>query len=229
MWDGEYVNQYSKAVVECVAGKHKFSATVTHLVHSKSGCAKCSGRYVRTQLETENLINEIPKVKFIKWESTYKTNKSRANVFCLACGNYWSATPASLLSNGSGCPSCAKTGFNPSIISSLYVLRSYCGESMKIGISNNHNKRIAKLSKSTPFCFELVDLIVGDGSLISSLEKAIHSITDECEFSLKFDGFTEWRKWNPKIHEWIDFIKNNAAIVEKMSKDDISSLLISMI
>lgn len=227
-WDCGYRNQKSIAVVNCLVCGHEFKSSVTNLTDSKNGCPKCSGKYKWTPEERITQINKINSISFVRWESEYKNCRSKAIVSCSLCGNEWGAQVISLISAGRRCPSCSKTGFNPSIGASLYVLRSACGKLMKIGISNNHKKRLAKLSKSTPFDFVLVDLVCGNGALISNLEVAIHSITDECEFGFKFDGFTEWRKWDSKIHEWIDFIKNNAAIVEKMSKDDISSLLISM-
>lgn len=224
-WDGEYRNQNSKAVVRCVHDGFEWSSKVTHLVHSGTGCSKCSKQYVSTRIEKEEQIHKLKNIKFIKWESEYKTNASKAIMECLIDGNVWSASASSLLLQGTGCPACAKHGFNASKSAVLYVLRSECGTMMKVGISNKKQQRFKQLEKRTPFTFTCIELFYGRGSLIAKLEKAIHSITTRADLKISFDGFTEWRVFDPKIHKWLAIINEKSDHLYNIDHKEIAALI----
>ena len=227
-WDGEYENQYSRAIVRCVSAGHEWGATITQLIHSGSGCPRCSGKYVYTRCERECQINGLQDIKFVGWESTYKTNKSKAIVECLKDGHVWTASVVSLLNNGSGCPVCTKYGFDASKDASLYALRSKCGGKIKIGISNNHRRRLARLAAVTPFEWECVEIIHDSGDFIERLETVIHSITKQADFDFKFEGFTEWRDWVPEIFAWFDFINRSRDLARKMNNVELSMVLLGI-
>ena len=74
---------------------------------------------------------------------------------------------------------------------------------MKIGISNYYAQRHRRLERSTPFRWGCIELIHGDGALVASAEKGLLELTEPVAFTEKFDGFTEWRKWDNRLPSWI--------------------------
>lgn len=196
----EYVNCHSKAECKCNECGHSWSALVTHLIRGKSGCSKCSKVYKCSQEEIENNLNSINGMKFIRWNGEYKSNKSKAVMQCKN-GHEWIASVKHLILNRSGCPTCAPGGFSPCKSGTLYLLRSECGQYVKVGISNKHTQRIRDLSRGTPFAFDVIELYHNeDGKEIARLEKEFHRKYESAGFS-GFDGATEWIKFSPKLLE----------------------------
>lgn len=71
----------------------------------------------------------------------------------------------------------------------------------KIGISNNHKKRIKQLKSSTPFGFNIIEIFSDDsGEKISNIERMFHKKYESAGFS-GFDGATEWLKFSPELLE----------------------------
>jgi len=135
-------------------------------------------------------INSIDGIKFNSWSSgEYKNKNSKALVFC-GSGHFWSASVTNLL-GGSGCPYCAKYGYQLDKKGYLYALRSECGRYLKVGISNTPSRRHKQLEKTTPFKFNLVEQMSGDGVKIAELEKYFHGKYERAGFT-GFDGCTEW-------------------------------------
>lgn len=197
---GGYVNCYSKAECVCNECGRLWDAHVTHLIRGKSGCAKCSKVYKRQQEEVENNLNSIDGVKFIRWDGAYKSNKSKAVMQCKN-GHEWCASVNHLILNRSGCPTCYSGGFSPHNPGSLYLLRSECGQFVKVGISNKYKQRIRALISGTPFLFNVIELYHNhDGKEIARLEKEFHSKYESAGFT-GFDGATEWLKFTPELLE----------------------------
>ena len=90
-------------------------------------------------------------------------------------------------------------GFDRTKDGFLYVLRSDCGQYMKIGITNNPERRNTELTRDTPFQFTRIELIEGTGEQIANLEKELLAEYQPAEFDNHFDGYTEWRLWNDSI------------------------------
>lgn len=206
-WDGEYSGSYSKVICRCDAG-HEWSASVHNLL-AGSGCPRCavirtSGRQRVSTAERIAQINTIPNVDFVRWcDGDYRNAHSKAVCRCGA-GHEWVTSVTSLIIQGTGCPRCAEYGYNPSKVSTLYALRSECGTMVKVGISNDYERRQRELTVRTPFSWSCVGMIHSDGALIASLEKAFHGMTEPVTFTETFDGYTEWRKWVPEITDWFN-------------------------
>lgn len=100
--------------------------------------------------------------------------------------------------SGQGCPKCAKHGFNTNKEGYLYVLVSHSLEFMKIGISNNPSVRIRQLKNATPFTFDILEMVKGEGTNILALEKSLHKFFINAKLS-GFDGCTEWFKFDITI------------------------------
>lgn len=214
-WRDGYKNAFSRAVCRCTIDGFEWAASISDIVSGGTGCPQCAGMRRWTAEERVEQINAKPNVTFVRWVGSYKTAHSKALCKCDVDGVEWVASVSSLLHGGSGCPRCAEYGFNPSKPGTLYILRSDCGSLVKIGISNDHEKRHRDLKRATPFDWSCIELLHGNGEAIADMEKELHSITEQATFSQPFDGFTEWRKWEPRLLKWVDRYRTRLARYNK--------------
>lgn len=103
-----------------------------------------------------------------------------------------------MVNMGTGCPRCAKYGYQLDKTGYLYALRSECGRYVKIGISNNPSQRHRQLELATPFNFNLVEQVHGDGVKIAGLEKSFHEKYESAGFT-GFSGATEWLVFSDEL------------------------------
>lgn len=107
---GEYVNNRTPIEVRCrVCGK-RWPAKPLHLLHGH-GCRDCHyrGQSERQFKSNEQFLRELKSANdSITPLEEYRGALSRIHVRCDVCGYDWLVTPASLLSNGTGCPRCAR-------------------------------------------------------------------------------------------------------------------------
>lgn len=190
-WHGDYSGSRSVAVVSCVSKNHKWKASVTDVVHNRTGCPECYGNKKITQQNAEERINEIKNVKFIRWSGEYKNSYSKATVMCEVDGAEWNVRASTIMNGLSGCPRCAKGGFDRSKVGTLYALRSDCGSYVKVGISNKPLIRYKQLRIATPFDFSVIEEVVCDGSKIADLERNFHKRYKSANLN-GFQGCTEW-------------------------------------
>ena len=127
----------------------------------------------------------------------YSGAHTKVTIHCPEHGMFEQTPNAHL--NGNGCPGCAEYGFDRTKDGFLYVLRSDCGQYMKIGITHYPEQRQAQLSRATPFSFKRIELIEGPGEQIAKLEKELLAEYQPAGFTETFDGSTEWRLWDDSI------------------------------
>ena len=99
------------------------------------GCAVCSGVVRKTTEEYEKEL--FDKALPFKLCSEYYSCMTKAKHQCLECDNIWEVKPHDIL-HGSGCPKCAKQGFNPYRPAMLYYVRLTNPEGLtfyKIGVT----------------------------------------------------------------------------------------------
>lgn len=207
-WIGGFNGAASKALCRCEIDGFEWSSAARDLISGK-GCPQCGG--VRRLKEDEQIarINESGRglFSFSRWDGEFKNSKSKAVCIC-SLGHEWTARITSIVSNGSGCPKCCSKGYNPSLTGYLYALRSKCGEMVKIGISNNYEKRHIKLSRTTPFKWYCVGVIeCKNGDTIQKLERLFLGALDRVDLKDNFDGYTEWRKWDDLVGDFFRSIK----------------------
>lgn len=207
-WFGEYNGRSSKAICECLIDGNQWCANISDLLGKGSGCPECKRKAIGDLYRTPatnrvDQINSNDNISFIRWDGEYKNSNSKAVCKCKICKIEWSARIDSLI-RGHGCPSCATGGYDKAKIGTLYALRSACGSMVKIGISNNYKKRHVDLRSQTPFEWECIELLHGDGKAISELERIFLEMTKPASLSKEFNGHTEWRKWDPRITSWFD-------------------------
>lgn len=199
-WVDEYKNAFSKALVRCSVDNYAWSASVNDFVNNGIGCPQCQGKRRWKSDERIEQINSLENILFLSWVGEFNGGRSKANVRCSLDNYVWSAAVNDLVNGGKGCPSCANGGYDPSKAGFIYALRSECGMYVKIGISNDPKRRHKELEKRTPFKFNLVEQISGDGAKIAELEKYFHEKYERAGF-VGFDGCTEWLICTPQLLE----------------------------
>lgn len=206
-WAAGFRGNKSRVICRCDVDGFEWATPMEHLLGG-TGCPQCSGQRRWTADERVEQINRQNNTRFIRWVDGYRSAKSRAVCRCFD-GHEWVANVSDLIHGGTGCPRCSKTGFNSSLPATLYILRSECGTMMKIGISNYYAQRHRRLERSTPFRWGCIELIHGDGALVASAEKGLLELTERVEFVEKFDGHTEWRKWDDRLPLWLEHYRRN--------------------
>lgn len=189
-----YVNNLSKVTITCHEHGEFTQIPASHL--RGNGCPMCAGK----NKDTSEIIKEFKMVHGVSYIYDcveYIGAHNKVVVVCEKHGEFL-ISPANHL-KGRGCPGCTKTGFDRTRSASLYVLRSDCGQYMKIGITHNPKQRHNKLKRDTPFSFRCVELIESIGEQIANLEKKLLAEYQPVEFAETFDGSTEWRLWDDSV------------------------------
>jgi hypothetical protein len=131
----------------------------------------------------------------------------------------WSSTVANR-SSGYGCPTCARTGFDPSKPGWLYFLRHDGWHMQQIGITNNPDERTGQHERAG---WQLIEVRkFNNGALCSSTETAalralrkrgarLGERSDAT--AIKFDGFTEaWTTGSLELaglQQLLDWVRND--------------------
>lgn len=196
-WVDGYKNKESKAVIRCKKCEHEWTAK-PETIKRGHVCPMCAGCFGDSEKNVINTLNSIGKFKFTGWDGDYINQKTKAFFVCETCKFEWRAA-ISDIKKGSGCPSCAVTGFNPNKSGDLYILESDCGLFCKIGISNNYNIRIRDLKRETPFGFKIYGVHTRKSGIeIIELEKYFHKKYEKAEFK-GFNGATEWLHFTDEL------------------------------
>ena len=182
-----------------------FEQTPHNHLHGQ-GCPSCSGN---KKHDNDSFISQAKSVhgndKFDYSKVEYVNVMTKVTIICSEHGDFLQEAQSHL--KGSGCPGCANYGFDRTRSGFLYVLRSECGTKMKIGITNNLERRHTELTRATPFSFKRIELIEGPGEQIANLEKELLAEYLPAEFTETFNGYSEWRLWSDSIrHKLISFM-----------------------
>ncbi|MGL5567256.1 MAG: zinc-ribbon domain-containing protein [Plesiomonas sp.] len=190
-WVDCHKNVRSKANVRCEVDGFVWSSKIDNLVNNKQGCPQCANQRRWTADERIEQINKIENIQFVSWCGGFSGSSSLAKVRCKIDGHEWKARVHNLVNNGRGCPKCAKTGYDKSKDGVLYAMRSECGRYVKVGITGNIQRRLYELSIRTPFRFNMIEKVCGDGGRVYDIEKHFHDKYERAGLS-GFDGCTEW-------------------------------------
>lgn len=117
---------------------------------------------------------------------------------CVECAAEWRASSSSRTRLGSGCPRCAKPGYDATSEGYLYLLRKETLGLQQFGITNTPTRRLATHKKNG---WELLDVVgPADGYWVVDTETALKQFFKDKQLLLpydhsdKFDGYTE--SWN---------------------------------
>lgn len=194
-WPNGFKGIHSKAVVQCLTHGNEWTASPNNLFARRSTCLKCSAR----QSVSRKQIDSIHNVAFVRWGCP-----GSVRVRCRIDGFEYECLIDELIANGGACPVCAGSGLTPHQRQTLYVLRSACGSLVKIGTSNDYEKRLRLLEKQTPFEWYCAAVVHGPKTLVANIERDLHRSASRVPFNDKFNGFTEWHMWSEYIQLLID-------------------------
>ncbi len=201
-WDPRNFNAGSLKRVswKCPLG-HRYKSNIRDRCRRGTNCSICAGRVVLEGFNdlltsNPNLANEA-----FEWDprTVGKGSHKKLKWRCSE-GHTWLASVANRNANQRGCPSCAKTGFDPNKDGYLYFLSHPFWKMSQIGITNVPDMR---LREHTSLDWELLELRGPmDGHLTQQWEKAILRMLkakgadlSNSKIAGKFDGYSEaWSK-----------------------------------
>lgn len=175
---------------------HEFIQSVNQRVNGQ-GCNICAGKKILQGFN--DLVTTHPEVakEAFGWNpvKVFGGTHSRKRFKC-AEGHTYDAIVKDRTVKGSGCPVCAKTGFNPGKIGFLYFLAHPKWKMLQIGITNNIDQRTKEHKSKGWKVIETRGPI--DGLLAKSWETAIlrmlkakgADLSNE-KIAGKFDGYSE--------------------------------------
>ena len=163
------------------------------------GCPYCGkSKQVKSQTDSEadfaRKSRAVHGDKYIYDKCGYKNSLTNVSITCPIHGVF--VQRASHHIQGSGCPSCAVTGFDKNKKSYVYFLMSEKG--IKVGITNKIKQRIMQLRSSTPFEFEVIKYVKLSGVDAISMESDYHNRYESAGLG-GFNGCTEWLKYSPEL------------------------------
>jgi hypothetical protein len=163
-------------------------------------CPVCSGQKVLVGFNDLQTTHPELAAQADGWNPTTVTAGSHKKVGWICNLNHqWSATVSSRTS-GTGCPSCAKFGFDPNQPAFLYLINHFDLQMFQIGITNFPNDRLGDHKRRGWEVIELRGPM--DGQLTQNLEtNCLHALEKRGAILghkagiEKFDGYSEaWTK-----------------------------------
>jgi len=195
-WDPTTVSKghITKKSWKCPMG-HIYDATVNNRCQGKD-CSVCAGKIVLIGFNDLRTTHPEIAAEADGWDPKTVTAGSNKKVsWKCANGHQWFALVTSR-SLGTGCPSCAKTGFDPGEDGYLYFIRHENWGLLQIGITNNPDQRLSRHGKSGWEIIELRGPMPGDiargweqGILRALSRRDVHLSPEH--IAGKFDGYTE--------------------------------------
>lgn len=183
----------------------EFDANQQSLANGDLPC-RCAGTKRLTPMQRElqaSMIAESEGYSFVGWDGEYENPKTRAIFNCPDHGNF-KLRYDSFLYAGTRCTGCfGACGFQRDKPSYVYTLESECGAYIKVGISNQPERRHKALAKATPFEFYATGVYQLSGADALNLETGAHRKFMSAGFT-GFDGATEWLRYDPDIIQYIE-------------------------
>lgn len=136
---------------------------------------------------------------FISWLSEYNNTNSKIIAFCPKHGLFYPTAQQTL--KGHLCPNCGIGGYKTSKPGQLYLLASECNTMMKVGITNNFEKRQKELIASTPFTFDVLAVRDMQGPAAPVLERKILERSNRLGLT-GFGGATEWIEYDESVLDY---------------------------
>lgn len=192
----------TKSRFRCEIG-HEWWAVGSDVARGRHVCPVCSA--VNRHLSRSDIVERLSSRGISLIEYGGCVSRSISTLECEK-GHVWGSTLGNIFA-GRGCPTCAESGYDPARRGTLYALRSECGTKVKIGISNDYKARHATLRRITPFDWECIFICHGNGAKVAKAEKELHSLTEQHLFDEGFDGYTEWRKWDSRVIDWLEYFR----------------------
>lgn len=200
-WDPQtVVAGTAKRMLWICAKGHKWRSSVNHRTERNQGCPFCSNKRLLKGFNDLATTHPDLATEALDWDPTkfVSSGKKKFKWKCLK-GHIWSQTIQERKS-GSGCPSCAKSGFDPNRDGYFYLIIHPDWGMQQIGITNQPKIRLGTHKR---LGWELIELRGPmDGHLTQQWETAILRMLKAKGADLsndkiagKFDGYSEaWSK-----------------------------------
>jgi hypothetical protein len=170
-WDPTTRTKYSPKKVgwRCPLG-HRYEAAVNNRSGGK-GCPYCAGTKVLVGFNDLASCNPELASQAVGWDpSTVTTGSGNKKRWKCGEGHEWMAPPSER-TRGQGCPSCARSGFDPNADGYLYFLSHETWYMQQIGITNQPENRLTDHRRLGWDVLEVRGPM--EGHLANSLETAI--------------------------------------------------------
>lgn len=187
----------------------------------QGGCKTCGLKKIADSLRIspEDAFN-FARVAGFEPVGPYVGSEVKWKMKCLKCLKYFYPTLHNIR-QGSGCPSCAKSGFDPNEKGYLYFLEHPMWNMFQIGITNNPEKRLGQHKKLGWEILELRGPM--DGHLTQNWETAILRMLRASGADLsnekiagRFDGYSEaWSKDTLVAKSLMDLMTQTEVYEEK--------------
>jgi hypothetical protein len=220
-WDPKTVSSGSsskKYLWKCPQG-HTWKSVVANRIRENSGCPYCKNKTLLSGYNDLKTKNPRIATEADGWDpSNVLVGSGKKLKWKCGEGHTWTATVISRTSeHATGCPTCAKYGFDPNSDGYLYFLEHNEWDMYQIGITNNAKVRLKKHQQRGWVCIDIRGPM--DGLLARQWEQAIlkmlknkgADLTNN-EVAGKFDGYSEsWSKSKfiaRSIRELMEFTEN---------------------
>lgn len=193
----EYVCSRDKLVITCKKHGDFLQKANAHL--NGAGCPECGAERV-VECQTSDVEEFVAKANAVHGglysytKTVYSSSQSKVLITCNTHGDFEQRPNDHL--QGRGCPSCSTLGFNPSKPAFVYfLLDTETHSRVKIGISNNPDKRLTELKRGTPFSIDRIELFETPSEITLQIEALCHYQLESANLK-GFDGATEWFKFD---------------------------------
>lgn len=217
-----YKTARTKWKCECLGCGETVFPMYNSVQQGQGGCTSCGiDKASEKKLFSQDEAIEFMNVSGFDPVDPYVHSESKWKVRCRTCIKICYPTLHNV-KMGSGCPSCAKSGFDPNEPGYLYFLRHERWEMLQIGITNNPDKRLGQHRKLGWEVLELRGPM--DGHLTQEWETAIlrylkaqGADLSNSSIAGKFDGYSEaWSSTNLPIKNIKELMSNTETYEEQL-------------
>jgi len=201
---------------------HLYLASISDRAIKKSGCPFCSGNEVLVGFNDLASTHPTVSAQADGWNPLQVTAGSgKKLLWRCESGHNWITSPQSRALNGTGCPTCSKSGFDPNQNGFLYFIVHNQWQMFQIGITNFPDDRLGSHNKLGWEVLELRGPM--DGHLTQQLETAILRMLrakgadlSNSKIAGKFDGYSEaWSKSTFEVKSIKELMKLTEEFEEK--------------
>ena len=227
-WDPTAVvlNSNRKVMWRCELG-HQWRTSPNARATNNTGCPYCSGNRVLASYNDLATVRPDIASQAVGWDTTTVTagSKVKRRWRCPE-GHEWVASVGSRTGLNAGCPTCSKSGFDPSKPGYLYYLEHDLWGLLQIGISNVPRKRVGQHQAAGWSVIEVRGPMDGaqahawEQSILRALRRRGAALAPS-NISGKFTGYTE--AWVAEsyparsLNELMDLVRDDEEVAPRPS------------
>jgi hypothetical protein len=200
-WDPSVVTFGARGKFKWVCqNNHKFESLLSLRVQKETNCPYCANKKVFKSFNDLATTHPDLAKEADNWDPTTVTYGNETKKWWRCSDGHRFQQPPNARTQGRGCPTCAKSGFDPNKKAYLYFLSHSIWEMYQIGITNSLDERIDKHRRKG---WEVIEIRGSmEGYLTQQWETAILRMLKakgadlaNAKIAGKFDGYSEaWSK-----------------------------------